>query len=202
LVITARREDYAGRQYTSGKLTSRFTTIYGKFEMRAKLPRGQGMWPAFWMLGSNIGQVGWPACGEIDIMEQIGKEPGSVHGSTHAPGVDHTGTGNSGGLQDDFHLYAANWQPDRIEFSMDNNVYYTVERNWGGSWPFADHNFFMILNLAVGGDWPGNPDGSTQFPQEFVIDYVRVYEMANRLADGKETVEAETETIAEATFTQ
>jgi len=97
-------------------------------------------------------------------MEQIGREPGTVHGSTHAPGVDHTGNGNSGGLQDGFHTYAANWQPDRIEFYLDGNNYYTVWRNWGGSWPFADHKFFMILNLAVGGNWPGNPDGSTSFP--------------------------------------
>jgi beta-glucanase (GH16 family) len=185
LIITARREDYGGAQYTSGKLTTagHFTTIYGKFEMRAKIPTGQGIWPAFWMLGENIGQVGWPACGEIDIMEHIGKEYGTVHGSTHGVGTDHTGGTNNGDIHNNFHTFAANWQPDHIDFLIDDNVYYTVQKSWGGDWPFDHTQMFIILNLAVGGNWPGNPDGSTQFPQEFVIDYVRVFEQTFAVED-------------------
>jgi beta-glucanase (GH16 family) len=192
LIITARRENYGGNQYTSGKLTTsgKFSTIYGKFEMRAKLPRGQGIWPAFWMLGDNIGQRGWPACGEIDIMEYIGREGDVVHGSTHGVGTDHSSSVSRGGLSDGFHTYAANWQPNSIDFLIDDQVYYTVQRSWGGDWPFADHNFFIILNLAVGGNWPGNPDGSTQFPQEFVIDYVRVYEQTFAV-EGADTEEVQ-----------
>lgn len=143
--------------------------------MRAKLPYGQGIWPAFWLLGENIGQVGWPACGEIDIMEYIGREPNHIFGSLHAPQFDATGAFNGGGFSDGFHTYAVNWQPDRIEFSVDNNIYKTVQKGEaGGHWPF-DQKFFILLNLAVGGNWPGYPDGSTRFPQEYVIDYVRVY---------------------------
>jgi len=158
---------------TQGK----FSIMYGKFEMRAKLPRGQGIWPAFWLLGDDIGQVGWPACGEIDIMEQIGKDPSHIYGSIHAPGYDKTDGYTGGGFSDDFHTYAVNWQPDHLEFSVDNNVYSTMWRPSGVSWPFADKNFFILLNLAVGGYWPGYPDGSTQFPQKYVIDYIRVYEI-------------------------
>jgi beta-glucanase (GH16 family) len=155
------------------------------------------MWPAFWMLGDSIGQIGWPACGEIDIMEWIGKDSSHIYGSTHANGRDNTNGYTGSGFHDGFHTYAANWQPDRIEFYVDGNNYATVwQKDQGGSWPFAA-NFFMILNLAVGGNWPGNPDGSTQFPQELVVDYVRVYEI-------DWSIEADQEVAAQeaATFTQ
>uniref|UniRef100_A0AC34RGJ6 GH16 domain-containing protein n=1 Tax=Panagrolaimus sp. JU765 TaxID=591449 RepID=A0AC34RGJ6_9BILA len=183
LVIQALRENYGGCSYTSARLKTqgKFSVKYGKFEMRAKLPSGQGMWPAFWLLGDNIGQVGWPACGEIDIMEFIGKDPKNVHGATHGSGFDTCNSYYNGNGFSDWHTYAANWQPypDRIEFSVDGNIYKTVTpADTHGHWPFNDQNMFIILNLATGGNWPGYPDGSTQFPQQFVIDYVRVYEWA------------------------
>lgn len=151
-----------------------------------KIPRGQGMWPAFWMLGTDIEKVDWPACGEIDVMESLGREPAIVHGTIHGPGY----SGAAGitaqyvlpeapALADDFHLYAADWMPDRIEFSIDRHIYLTVTRKLlptRAKWVF-DRPFFLILNLAVGGAWPGNPDASTIFPQDLVVDYVRVYEM-------------------------
>ena len=182
LIIRAQKEDYQGAQYTSARMTTqgKFDTVYGKFEARLKLPSGQGIWPAFWLLGSNIGQVGWPACGEIDIMEFVGKDPNNVHSSTHGPGFDTSDPYNNNGGFSDFHTYAANWQPGKIEFYVDNNLFKTVTRDnaGSGSWPFDGNKMFILLNLAVGGKWPGNPDGSTNFPQEFVIDYVRVFELA------------------------
>jgi len=183
LVIEAKRENYGGCQYTSARMKTagKFSTLYGKFEMRAKLPQGQGIWPAFWLLGDNIGQVGWPACGEIDIMEFIGKEPNRVYGSTHGVGFDTShNTFNARGFSNDFHTYAVNWQPNKLEFSVDGNIYKTVTPgDTNGRWPFNSQKMFIILNLAVGGRWPGNPDGSTRLPQQFVVDYVRVYQWAN-----------------------
>ncbi len=143
------------------------------------------MWPAFWMLGSNLAKVGWPACGEVDVMESLGREPTIVHGTIHGPGY----SGKRGisaqyvlpgapALADAFHLYAANWMPGRIEFSIDGHVYATVEPASlppRTKWVY-DHAFFLILNLAVGGAWPGNPDASTIFPQDLTVDYVRVYD--------------------------
>jgi len=182
LVIQALREDYGGAQYTSARMKTqgKFSTVYGKFEMRAKLPFGQGIWPAFWLLGDNISQVGWPACGEIDIMEFIGRDPNHVYGSTHGTGFDTSNAyENNAGFSNDFHIYSANWQPDFIEFAVDGNTYRVVTPlDAHGNWPFNNHNMFILLNLAVGGNWPGNPDASTQFPQQYVIDYVRVWELA------------------------
>lgn len=183
LIIQANQENYEGFQYTSSKLVTKgkFSTVYGKFEVRAKLPSGQGMWPAFWLLGDNIDQVGWPACGEIDIMEAVGKDPNNNHGSLHAPGFDITGSYNiPNGVSSDFHVYGVNWQPDNIQFYVDDNVYATFTadqaRAQGGEWVFNGKNMWMILNLAVGGNWPGAPDGSTQFPQQLVVDYVKVWQ--------------------------
>ncbi|GAB3662422.1 ricin-type beta-trefoil lectin domain protein [Glycomyces tarimensis] len=192
LVITARRDNPSGFQcwygtceYTSGKLTTAetFTQQYGRFEARIQVPRGQGMWPAFWMLGDDIGQVGWPQSGEIDIMENVGYEPSTVHGTLHGPGYSGgagVGAGYTlpGGQQfaDGFHTFAIDWAPGSITWSVDGNVYSqkTPADVGGNQWVF-DHPFYMILNLAVGGNWPGSPDGSTQFPQQLKIDYVRVY---------------------------
>jgi beta-glucanase (GH16 family) len=169
-------------QYTSARMNTAglFSTVYGKFEISAKLPSGQGMWPAFWLLGSNIDQVGWPACGEIDIMEWIGDDFNAVHFSTHGIGFD-TSTAAAVPLgwsdNDNFHTYGVNWQPGNLQFYVDNNTVATVtpaDIN-GATWPFDGNNMFIILSLAVDGNWPD----TTQFPQQFVIDYVRVYELAS-----------------------
>ena len=192
LVITAQKETFTGtdgitRDYTSARLKTLglFSQAYGRFEARIKIPAGQGMWPAFWMLGKDIGTVGWPKCGEIDIMENIGKEPGIVHGSLHGPStIGRTSDASAPfslpagqNFAADFHLYAVEWEPGTIRFYVDSNLYATFNQSqWpaGGTWVF-DHPFFLILNVAVGGDWPGSPDISTVFPQQMLVDYVRVY---------------------------
>jgi beta-glucanase (GH16 family) len=188
LVITARRENPANYQcwygtceYTSARLNTsgRFTQTYGHYEARLKMSRGQGMWPAFWMLGDDIGGVGWPQSGEIDIMENVGFEPNTVHGTIHGPGYSGAGGIGAGyagpAFADDFHTFAVDWSPNRIVWTVDGNVYQTrtpADLN-GNQWVF-DKPFFLILNLAVGGYWPGDPDGGTQFPNTLVVDYVRV----------------------------
>jgi beta-glucanase (GH16 family) len=170
------------------KTLGKFSHTYGRFESRLKMPAGQGMWPAFWMMGVDIDRVGWPACGEIDIMENIGKEPSVNHGSIHGPGY----TGDvgieahytlPGGKKffDDFHIYAMEWEPDVIRFYVDDVLYATEAKaslRAGQRWVF-DHPFFLLLNVAVGGDWPGRPDASTKFPQTMLVDYVRVYVPSN-----------------------
>lgn len=190
LTITARRENpsnyqchYGTCQYTSARLltAATFTRAYGRFEARMKIPRGQGLWPAFWMLGNDIGSVGWPASGEIDIMENIGREPSTVHGTIHGPG--YSGAGGigagysiSGAFADAFHTFSVDWSPNLIIWYVDGVEYQrrTPASLGGNRWVF-DHPFFMIMNVAVGGSWPGNPDGSTVFPQTMTVDYVRVY---------------------------
>jgi beta-glucanase (GH16 family) len=191
LVITARKDNpgnyqcwYGTCQYTSARFSTSgmFTQAYGHFETRMKLPRGQGMWPAFWMLGDNIGSVGWPNSGEIDVMENVGFEPSTVHGTLHGPG--YSGSGGLGAaytlpggqhFYDDFHVFAVDWSQGSVTFSVDGNVYETrtpADTN-GNPWVF-DHPFYLIMNLAVGGYWPGDPDSSTVFPQQLVVDYVHV----------------------------
>ena len=191
LVITARKDDASGYQcwygtcqYTSARLltSGKFTQAYGRFEARIKIPRGQGMWPAFWMLGDNINSVGWPNSGEIDVMENIGREPAVVHGSMHGPGYSGAAgptasyTLSSGAFADAFHVFAVDWTPTSITWSVDGNVYETRTPSdiGGNTWVF-NHPFFILLNVAVGGSWPGDPDGSTQFPQQMVVDYVHVF---------------------------
>ena len=193
LVITAMHQpayacsDGTMRDYTSARLKTQglFSQAYGRFEARIKIPAGQGMWPAFWMLGNNITSVGWPKCGEIDIMENIGKEPGTVHGSLHGPSTSGPTSDATApfslpagqNFADDFHLYAVEWEPGTVRFYVDSNLYATVTQSqWpaGGTWTF-DHPFFILLNVAVGGSWPGSPDATTSFPQQMLVDYVRVY---------------------------
>jgi beta-glucanase (GH16 family) len=190
LVIDALQEKFTGpdgvtREYTSARLKTEklFTQKYGKFEARIRIPKGQGMWPAFWMLGDDIPTVGWPACGEIDIMENVGFEPGTVHGTIHGPGYSGDKslgapyTLPGGNVADDFHLFAVEWEPKEIRFYVDGQMYETrtpADLPVGTRWVF-DHPFFLILNVAVGGKWPGNPDASTKFPQQMLVDYVRVY---------------------------
>lgn len=152
-------------------------------------PRGKGLWPAFWMLGNNIKEVGWPACGEIDLLENIGGEPSTIHGTLHGPGYSAgSGIGASYTLgkkqrfADAFHVFAAEWEPGAIRFYVDDALYKTTtpaNLPPGTTWVF-DHPFFVILNVAVGGDWPGNPDSSTVFPQRMEVDYVRIYQRRTR----------------------
>ena len=185
LAITARRENpanyqchYGTCQYTSGRILTadKFSQTYGRFEASIKIPKGQGIWPAFWMLGGN----NWPTTGEIDIMENIGSTPNTVYGTVHGPG--YSGSAGVGGnrtigsaLGDGFHTYAVDWSPNLIVWYLDGSEYFRVTPSNinGNTWVF-DHPFFMILNVAVGGYWPGNPDGSTVFPQTMLVDYVRV----------------------------
>ena len=190
LVIQALREHFEGggvaREYTSARLKTqgRFEQAYGRFEARIKIPRGQGIWPAFWLLGADIPTAGWPRCGEIDVMENIGREPATVHGSMHGPGFSGGNSltaayGPAGGqaFADAFHVFAVEWDPGSVRFFADANLYQTrtpADLRPGQAWVF-DHPFFVILNVAVGGDWPGGPDGTTVFPQAMLVDYVRVY---------------------------
>ena len=174
-------------EYTSARIITAGSVevTYGRIEARIRIPYGQGLWPAFWMLGNDIFEVGWPECGEIDVMENIGREPERVHGTVHGPGYSGgSGVGrgttlpDGGRFADDFHAYAIDWYPDRIVWSLDGEPYSTVtpaDLPRGARWVF-DHPHFLILNVAVGGRWPGYPDETTTFPQEMVIDYVRVYQ--------------------------
>jgi beta-glucanase (GH16 family) len=185
LAIVARAESWLGSSYTSGRIHTRghFEQAGGRFEARMKLPRGQGLWPAFWLLGANFESVGWPTCGEIDILEFRGQEPSVLHGSLHGPGysggnaVTRSYTVPGVTLDSDFHVYAVEWSPTRITWFVDGDSYFSVTSRDlppGGRWVF-DHPFFIILNLAVGGGFVGPPDGSTSFPQQVLVDYVRVY---------------------------
>lgn len=184
LVITARRESLGGSSFTSGRIKTagHFEFRYGRVEMRATLPQGQGIWPAFWMLGANIDAVSWPACGEVDIMEWVGRTPTRIFGTIHGPGYN--GAGGIGawhaepsGYAAGFHTYAVEWEPDVLRWYFDDRMYELrtpIDLN-GRAWVF-DHDFFVLLNLAVGGAWPGAPDATTVFPQQYVVDYVRVYQ--------------------------
>jgi beta-glucanase (GH16 family) len=177
---------YGPCQYTSARLITKgkFDLRSGRFEARIKIPQGQGIWPAFWLLGNNIDVVGWPQCGEIDIMENIGREPSIVHGTAHGPGYSGgNGIGNSYTLPNnqafaaDFHKYVLEWSPAEMKWYVDGHLYHTVTPQSlpaGTTWVF-DHPFFIIMNVAVGGGWPGNPDGTTVLPQTMLVDYVRVY---------------------------
>lgn len=187
LVIEARQESYQGNNYTSGRIKTEGLQerTYGRYEARIKLPAGQGMWPAFWMLGNDIATTGWPGCGEVDIMENIGKSPAIAYGTLHGPGYSGANgfqgsyTLPSGKLSDDFHVYAVEWVPGQIRWYVDGNLYHSATPSQvNGNWVF-DHPFFLILNVAVGGGWPGNPDATTVFPQQMLVDYVRVYRASN-----------------------
>ena len=190
LAIRAQREDYQGMQYTSARLTTakKFEFTYGRVEARIMIPKTQGIWSAFWMLGANIQEVGWPNCGEIDIMENIGREPKTNHGSMHGPGYhsSHPMTGTfslpllrRSLLSDTYHIYSVEWEPNVVRFYVDNMLYHTKtpqDMPRGSTWVFNDHPFYIMLNVAVGGNMPGNPDGRTILPKEMMIDYVRVYQ--------------------------
>lgn len=185
LVITVLSEVYMGRNFTSARLTTKgkFAQTYGRFEARLKVPSGQGLWPAFWALGNDIDKVQWPTCGEIDIMENVGREPSINHGTLHGPGysggggVSATYTLPAGKFATDFHTFAVEWEMNVVRFYVDDLLYKTrtpVDLPAGTTWVY-DHPFFLILNVAVGGPFPGNPDGTTVLPQTLTVDYVRVY---------------------------
>jgi beta-glucanase (GH16 family) len=187
LAIVACREAYQGRQYTSARLSTKGKREQrlGRVEARIKLPVGQGMWPAFWMLGANVDVVGWPACGEIDVIECRGQEPTVAIGALHGPGysagsaLTRTTTLPGGeGLDQDFHVYAVEWDEKLVTWWVDGQRYHAVssaDLPAGGRWVF-DASFVLILNLAVGGTLVGPPDAATVFPQRMLVDYVRIYE--------------------------
>jgi beta-glucanase (GH16 family) len=184
LIIEARREQFQAGQYTSASLTSRANWRYGRIEVRAKVPKGRGTWPAIWTLGTNIREVGWPACGEIDIMEHVGFDPGRIHANIHTTAYNHVKRTNKGNsivvAQPDeaFHVYAISWTENSLHTFVDGQRYFTFEKEAGGDavWPF-DKPQYLILNLAIGGGWGGQKGIDDEaFPAQFVVDYVRVYQ--------------------------
>ncbi len=192
LVIETRQESFTGddhvtRQYTSARIKSqgKFTQKYGRFEARMKLPLGKGLWPAFWLLGDDHETAKWPNCGEVDIMENIG-DAHRIFGTLHGPGVSkgssaaqvHFDLPGNETVDNGFHVYAVEWEPGVIRFYVDDHLYGTVTKESlpkDAVWVY-DHPFYILLNLAVGGGWPGSPDQTTKLPQQMLVDYVRVYQ--------------------------
>ena len=192
LAITALKENYSGYGYTSGRIKTqdKFSFRYGKIEARIKLPYGRGIWPAFWMLGDNINTVGWPACGENDIMEMVGGQgkngttilsDSTIYGTAHwSSNGQHASYGKSytlpsGRFADGYHIFSVTWDKSKIVWYVDGIEYNRLDITPAGLSAFQN-KFFIILNLAVGGNWPGNPDGTTAFPQTMKVDYIRVYQ--------------------------
>lgn len=183
LAITARREAFGGQPFTSARIKTEglFEQTYGRFEARIKMPWGPGIWPAFWLLGSDVDEVGWPQTGEIDIMESRGQQPSVIHGTVHGPGYSaDAGVTKSYGLEKgrfdtDFYLFAIEWEEDYIRFFVDDVLYQEITpKDVSGEWVF-NKPFFIILNVAVGGNYVGFPTSETPFPQTMLVDYVRVY---------------------------
>jgi beta-glucanase (GH16 family) len=187
MIITARKEQFGGAEYTSARVTTKGKREfqYGRIDIRAKLPKGQGLWPALWMLGANISQVGWPACGETDIMELIGHQPNKVHGTAHwgvqGSGVSTYRTGtytlSEGDFSQAYHVFSLVWVENSLQFLVDDQLYHTINVSHVSPATYR-HNapFFFIANIAVGGNWPGAPDASTVFPQSMYVDYIRVFQ--------------------------
>jgi len=185
LLITAKEEAFEGAGYTSARITTKgkFDQQYGRFEARIRLPYGKGLWPAFWLLGSDIDSNPWPACGEIDVMENAGANPTIVSSAVHGPGYN-------GGLaitknydfvdervDTKFHVYGIEWGPGYINFYVDDALYHTITpEDVTGEWVFDNGPFYILLNVAVGGAFDGPPNDETVFPQTMVVDYVRVYQ--------------------------
>jgi beta-glucanase (GH16 family) len=186
LIIEARKESLNGFNYTSGRMTTenKKNFKFGRIDIRAKLPVAKGLWPALWMLGSNINTVGWPQCGEIDIMELVGSNPNRISGTIHyknASGTRSFQTGNyflpSGDFSQQFHVFSIVWQQDIIKWYVDDNLYYTrTAADLGGATNPFNLSEFFLFNVAVGGDWPGAPDATTIFPQRMFVDYVRIFQ--------------------------
>lgn len=200
LAITALRESFAGSPYTSARIKTKglFEQAYGRYEARIKMPWGPGLWPAFWMLGSNIDRVEWPQCGEIDIMEYRGQEPNIIHGSVHGPGysgddpITESFAFENRRFDTDFHVFAVEWGEGFINFFVDDFLYQQITAedvgnivnrelptgNSQSEWVF-DQPFFILLNVAVGGNYVGFPALETTFPQTMLVDYVKVYQETN-----------------------
>lgn len=183
LIITARKESYQGSPYTSARLLTKgkFEQAYGRFEARIRLPWGQGMWPAFWMLGADIDTNPWPAAGEIDIMEFRGQEPSTVLGTVHGPGysagqaISKSYTLKNDRFDTGFHVFGIEWTPKYVNFYVDDVLYNQITpADVPGEWVF-NKPFFILINLAVGGSFVGSPNNETVFPQTMLVDYVRVY---------------------------
>ncbi|MFK7921092.1 MAG: family 16 glycosylhydrolase [Bacteroidia bacterium] len=179
MTITARNDN---NQYSSARIITQDKKEfrYGRIDARAIMPKGQGIWPAIWMLGANINDVSWPMCGEIDIMEIVGHKPATTHGTVHYDDNGYKYSGSSYNLvgedfSDEFHVYSIVWDRDIIKWYIDNTLFKTFEKNNIGTYPF-NQGFFFIMNVAIGGNWPGDPDGSTVFPQEMVLDYIRIFQ--------------------------
>ncbi len=192
LAIQARKENYRGSAYTSARMKTQGLQnwAYGRMEARIAIPGGKGVWPAFWMLGSDFPTAGWPKCGEIDILEHVETADMplfTIRGSIHGPGYSgansvHGDVHLSNGLTNIFHIYAVEWEPAEIRWYFDAKNYFKVTRASlpaGAPWVF-DHPFFLIMNVAIGGAWPGSPDGTTKLPADMLVDYVRVYRDASQ----------------------
>jgi beta-glucanase (GH16 family) len=190
LKITARQESFEGSGYTSARLITKglFQQKYGRFEARVKLPTGQGLWPAFWLLGDDSNGDIWPQIGEIDVMEFLGDEPTQIFGTIHGPqysggeSISKEFVLDADRFDTGFHIFGIEWTPNFINFYVDDKLYQTLkpsdveeETNGEGEWVFNDREFYMILNMAVGGNLPGPPNADTMFPQTMYVDYVRVY---------------------------
>jgi len=187
LLITAKEEQFNGSSYTSAKLTTKglFEQAYGRFEARIRLPYGQGMWPAFWLLGANCDEVIWPQCGEIDIMEYRGQEPTTIHGTVHGPGysagdaITKSYTLENDRFDTGFHVFGIEWTSEYINYYVDDKLYNQITpADVTGEWVF-NQPFYIIINLAVGGNYVGSPNTETVFPQTMLVDYVRVYKNSN-----------------------
>ncbi len=186
LVITAQKEAFGGSEYTSSRIITqgKQSFRFGRIDIRAVLPEGKGLWPALWMLGTKINAVGWPACGEIDIMELVGQRPDRVLGTAHFGRnfanhkFETTSTllDNGTKFSDKYHVFSLVWEENKMEWYVDDKLYFEFDRNSVGSQPYPfNDNFFFIFNVAVGGNLPGSPDGTTNFPQRMIVDYVRVF---------------------------
>lgn len=179
LLIIGRKESYESANYTSASLTTdgKHSWTYGKIDARIKLPKGQGMWPAFWMLGQNIHQIGWPKCGEIDIMEHINNED-ILHGTLHWYNEKHVSSGGTVPCDvTKYHNYTVEWDKESIKWFLDGIKYWEVPIKDGiNSTEEFQKPHYIILNLAIGGTWPKNPDATTVFPDTMYVDYVRVYQ--------------------------
>ena len=187
LVISALNQPFGGANFSSARIKTQglFTQKYGRFEARIKSPYGPGIWPAFWMLGENINEVSWPQCGEIDIMELRGQAPSTMYGTLHGPGysggnaVSKNYSLTNARFDNDFYLYAVEWDENKIDFFVNNYLYGRITKeDVPGEWVY-DQPFYMILNVAVGGNFVGFPTSQTPFPQQMVIDFVRVYQKSN-----------------------
>lgn len=186
MIIEGKKENYGGKNYTSSKILTRGKKVFkfGRIDIRAQLPKGKGMWPAFWLLPQNNVYGNWPTSGEIDLMEMIGNEPNRSYATVHyGPGPGSTQIGRnytlpSGVFNDSFHVFSLEWKLDQVKWYIDGNLFSTVNKSDivpGTTWPFNE-DFFLIFNLAIGGSWPGNPDATTYFPQWLIVDYIRVYQ--------------------------